>query len=408
MDRLLAYGYGADEAFAAAAAEDDAFALAHAGTALFAFLRGDSAGARDGVGRARNRIGGATRREAQHVEALFAITGGDGARGLTLIEEHLREFPCDALLLNQASSLIGFGGRADREEYRLAFLERLAPAYGDDWWFQSSLSFTYHEVRRFTESRALSERSLAQYPANASASHNIAHVVFEAADNDGGVAFLEPWLASYDRRAPFYCHLAWHLALFELHRGNSARALEIHERDIVPSSNPRLSLMDGAALLWRLALYEAHDRPLDWRPVAAIAAKVARPGFIFGDVHAALAYAACGDGAALDALRESLRGLAATGHPTAGAVALPLLEGAAAFAAGDYAGALAHLEPADPDIHRMGGSHAQWELFEETMVVCHLRLGQGERAARLLRRRLARRASVRDARWLAQAEAAHA
>ena len=408
MDRLLAYGYGADESFAAATAEDDAFALGHAGTALFSLMRGDAGAARDGAARARERATGASRREAQHVEALSAITGGEGARGLTLIEEHLREFPRDALLVNQASSLIGFGGRPDREEYRLAFLEGLAPAYGDDWWFQSSLSFTYHEVRRFAESRALSERSLAQYPENAAASHNIAHVVFEAADNDGGVAFLETWLAGYDRRAPFHCHLAWHLALFELHRGNAARALEIHERDILPSSNPRLSLMDGAALLWRLALYEAHDRPLDWHPVAAIAAKVARPGFIFGDVHAALAYAGCGDAAALDALRESLRGLAAKGHPTAGAVALPLVEGAAAFAAGDYAGALTHLEPVDADIHRMGGSHAQWELFEETMVVCHLRLGQHEKAARLLRRRLARRASARDARWLAQAEAAHA
>lgn len=408
MDRLLAYGYGADDSFAAAAAEDEAFALAHAGSALFAFLRGDAGTAREAVERARERVPGATRREVQHVAALSAVMGGEGARGLELIEAHTREFPRDALLVNQASSLIGFSGRADREEFRLSFLERLAPAYGDDWWFQSSLAFTYHEVRRFAESRALSERSLAQYPGNASASHNLAHVAFEAADNDGGVAFLANWLRGYDRRAPFHCHLAWHLALFELHRGDARRALEIYDRDILPSSNPRLSLMDGAALLWRLQLYDAHDGPLDWRPVADIAARVSRPGFIFGDVHAGLAYAACGDAAALDALRDSLRALEAKGHATAGAVALPLIEGAAAFAAGDYAGALAHLEPVDADIHRMGGSHAQWELFEETMVVSHLRLGRREAAARLLRRRLARRPSPRDARWLAQAEVAHA
>ena len=54
----------------------------------------------------------------------------------------------------------------------------------------------------------------------------------------------------------------------------------------------------------------------------------------------------------------------------------------------------------------MGGSHAQWELFEETMVVSYLRLGRNAEAARLLRRRLAGRASTRDARWLAQAEKA--
>ena len=224
---------------------------------------------------------------------------GETARGLALVDEHLKEFPRDALLVNQAGSTIGFGGRPDREEFRQAFLERLAPAYGDDWWFQSALAFTYHETGRFDESRRLSERSLEQYPGNANASHNIAHICFETADNDGGVAFLEPWLAGYDRRAPFHCHLAWHLALFELHRGRSARALEIYERDIVGGNNPRLAVMDGTALLWRFGLFECREGPLSWRPLADLAAQVSRPGFVFGEIHAALAYASCGDEEAL-------------------------------------------------------------------------------------------------------------
>src|SRR5205807_657278 len=82
----------------------------------------------------------------------------------------------DALLVNQAGSAIGFAGGRDREQQRAVFLERLAPAYGDDWWFQSALAFTYHEVDRFEESRRLSERSLEQYPRNANASHNLAHI----------------------------------------------------------------------------------------------------------------------------------------------------------------------------------------------------------------------------------------
>ena len=82
----------------------------------------------------------------------------------------------------------------------MAFLERLAPAYGDDWWFQSALAFTYHEVDRYEESRSLSERSLAQYPGNANASHNLAHIHFETLDTDAGVAFLAEWMTGYDRR----------------------------------------------------------------------------------------------------------------------------------------------------------------------------------------------------------------
>ena len=404
MDRQLSYGLGAEESFASAIAADEGFALPHAGAALLALFQGDGAAARSALGRARERAAGATRRERQHVEALSALVGGETARGLDLVDEHVAEFPRDALLVNQASSSIGFAGRPDREEFRMAFLERLAPAYGEDWWFQSALAFTYHEVGRYAESRRLSERSLAQYPGNAHASHNIAHVCFETVDNDTGVAFLGDWLAGYDRHAPFHCHLAWHLALFELHRGNDRRALEIYERDILGSSNARLALMDGAALLWRFQLYDSVDGALPWRPLAELAARVLRPGFIFGDIHAALAYAASGDDAALSALIDNVRALEAKGHPIAGTVALPLVRAAAAYAAGDLTGALSLLEPIEGQIHRMGGSHAQWELFEETMVVCYVRLGRHEEAARLLRRRLEHRASPRDITWLRLAE----
>jgi len=403
MDKLLSYGLGADQSFAAAVAADESFALAHAGAALFSMFQGDGASAKSAIEQARGLTGGVTRRERQHVEALAAIAGGEAPRGLALIEEHVKEFPRDALLVNQAGSTIGLGGRPDREALRVGFVEALAGAYGDDWWYQSALGFTYHEVGRYEESRRLSERSLAQYPGNANASHNIAHVCYETVDNEGGIAMLRDWLGRYDRRAPFHCHLAWHVALFELQCGRPERALAIYERDIAPSSNPRLAMIDGSALLWRFGLYDYQKGPMPWGRLADLAARVTRPGFIFGDVHAALVYASAGDGAAMSALISGLEALHAKGHPIAGTVALPLVRGVGAYVAGDYARALALMESVDGEIHRVGGSHAQWELFEETMVVCLLRLGRLEQAERLIRRRLNIRSSPRDLIWLRQA-----
>jgi tetratricopeptide (TPR) repeat protein len=408
MDRLLSYGPGAEECFAAALQADAGLAVAHAGSALLAVAQGDAAAARAAAGRARETVAGATRRERQHVEALSTLVAGETARGLALVDEHVAEFPRDALLVNQASSAIGFGGRSDREQWRMAFLERLAPAYGDDWWFQSALAFSYHEVDRFEESRRLSERSLQQYPGNANASHNLVHIHFETLDTDGGAAFLEDWLAGYDRRASFHCHLAWHLAMFELHRDRHARALEIFQRDIVGAVNPRLAMIDGSALLWRFELDGGNhggDRRAAWRSLADLAARVSRPGFVFGEIHAALAYASCGDAAALAKLIDGLRALDARGHPIAGPVALPLVLGSAAFVAGDPAAALAHLEPVEDEIHRVGGSHAQWELYEETMVACYLALERYDAALALVQRRLQRRASPRDLRWRDRAHA---
>ena len=405
MDRLLSYGPGAEESFAAALEADDGLAVAHSGVALLAVGRGDAATARVAVGRARDTVAGASRRERQHVEALGALIGGETERGLALVDEHVAEFPRDALLVNQAGSAIGFAGGADREERRAAFLERLAPAYGADWWFQSALAFTYHEVDRFEESRRLSERSLQQYPGNANASHNIAHICFETVDTDGGAAFLEEWLAGYDARASFHCHLAWHQAMFELQRGRHTRALEVFHRDIVGAVNPRLAMIDGSALLWRLRLAGQPAEPEAWRRLADLAGRVSRPGFVFGEVHAALAYAASGDHAALAKLCDGLRALGEKGHPIAGSVALPVAQGIAAVAAGDHAAALAHLEPVEAEFHRIGGSHAQWEIFEETMVACYFALGRYDDALRLVRRRLEHRASPPDRHWLDRASA---
>jgi tetratricopeptide (TPR) repeat protein len=405
MDRLLAYGPGAEERFTAALEADPGLAVAHVGRALLAAVQGDAAAARVAAGHARETVGGATWRERQHVEAVSTLVAGETARGLELVDEHVKDFPRDAILVNQASSSIALAGRSDREEHRIAFLERLAPAYGDDWWFQSALAFTYHEVDRFEESRRLSERSLQQYPANASAAHNLAHISFETLDIDAGAAFLDEWMTGYDRNAHFHCHLAWHQAMFALHEGRYARALEIFERDILRSVNPRSAMTDGTALLWRVKLDGAHDQPLPWRSLADLAGRVSRPGYLFGEVHAALAYAACGDEAALTKLMDDLRALDAKGNPIAGRVVLPLVQGTAAFAAGDYAGALAHFEPVESEMHRIGGSHAQWELFEETMVLSYLGLERYDDALRLVRRRLARRASPRDQRWLARGSA---
>lgn len=406
MDDLLAYGPQGEARMAAAIQDDPGLAVAHAGLALMTLVQGDAATARDAMARARESVGGATRRERQHVEALSAFVGGESARGFALADAHLKDFPRDAVLANQVSSAIALAGASDREEHRVGFMERLAPAYGDDWWYQSALAFTYHEVDRFDESRRLSEASLRQYPRNAHAAHNLAHIALETLDVHAGAAFLDEWMAGYDRRASFHCHMAWHQAMFALHEGRYAQALDIFSREILPSGNPRSAMTDGTALLWRVKLDAASERPLPWRALADLAQKVSRPGFMFGEVHAAFAYAACGDEAALAKMIDGLRALDAKGHPIAGRVVLPLVQGTAAFAAGDHAAALRHFEPVEAEMHRIGGSHAQWEIYEETMVQCYLALERFDDAERLVRRRLARRASPRDQQWLARATAA--
>jgi hypothetical protein len=121
----------------------------------------------------------------------------------------------------------------------------------------------------------------------------------------------------------------------------------------------------------------------------------------FADLHAVMADAAIGDmAAAQQRIVEAREGLS-SGRLPQGEVVPVLGEGIVAFAGGDYAAAADLIGPMLPEVTRVGGSHAQRELFEDTYIVACLRAGRGEAARERLGERLARRPSLRDRRWLA-------
>ncbi|MCY4577543.1 MAG: hypothetical protein OXD31_00700, partial [Chloroflexi bacterium] len=129
------------------------------------------------------------------------------------------------------------------------------------------------------------------------------------------------------------------------------------------------------------------------------------PGPAFRDAHAALAFAASGDEERLASVKTRLRDLAGQGDALAKEVTLPLVKGIGAFADDRYEDAARYLEPVFPQLARIGGSHAQREVFEDTLLESYIRAEQYDKAEDLLRVRLNRRASVRDSYWLARTKA---
>lgn len=412
VDRFLAARAGAEEAFDRALAADPGFALAHAARARALGVRGRVPEAREAAARARALTGGVTRREAQHVEAVGRLFDGDAPGALAAVRAHVVEFPRDALVLQMtlgAFGLLSFSGRADHLAQAETLLDGLAPHYGDDWWFDFARGWAQTETGRPDAGRRLHERSLALKPDNANAAHGLAHVFFETGDAEAGVAFLERWLDGYPPEAPLHCHLHWHLALYELAHGRPARALGLFRRFIRPSvslASPLVTLCDGASLLWRLGLHDTAAGPADWREVRDHAERAfPRAGQAFVDVHAALAYAASGDAPALARRIAGLEELDAEGRLPAGDVAPACARAAGAFARRDWAAAADTLAPAAGEVVRLGGSHAQREVIEDTLIVACLRGGRGAQAEALLAARLGRRPSQSDTAWLALARA---
>jgi tetratricopeptide (TPR) repeat protein len=223
------------------------------------------------------------------------------------------------------------------------------PALTDDGYALGYHAFALEENRRFDDALALAERAVALNPRDAWAVHAIAHVHYER----GG-------------------------RLFESVFGRIPIAIAS-------------DLQDSVALAWRLDLFGRPD-PRRWAQLGAAARRwLDMPRLPFHDLHVGMALAAAGDwgNAALQLDRLRQRG-AKSKNPTLAGVVVPLMEGLHAFARGDYAAAVARIEPVEGRIVEVGGSHAQREVFHDTLLAAALR-GSEPRAVTLLERRLAKR-----------------
>ena len=409
VDLLLSAWPGAEVLLDRAIAADPDFALAHIARGRLMQLQARMPEAKTAAARARSLADRVTARERGHIESIALSIGGVAGEALAMVRAHDAEYPRDALPLSLALGvfgLLGFSGHRDHHELQLALLDELALHWNNDWWFLGYHGWAHIETGKVAKGTRLVERSLAANPRNAHAAHQRAHGFFESGDAAGGAGFIEHWLEGYDRAGQLHCHLSWHLALFELARGNAEQACAIYLDNIRPSvaqAAPMLVLADAASFLWRWRFYGA-ARPLDqeWDEVAAHARRhFPRAGLAFADLHAALAEAATGDDDDLQSRIAGLRSLARNGHLPPGEVAPALCAGVAALSRGDDAEAAEILEPALADLPRIGGSHAQREVFEDSLILAYMRSGHSAKAARLLRARLGRRPSKRDEAWLA-------
>ncbi|MBV8122114.1 MAG: tetratricopeptide repeat protein [Alphaproteobacteria bacterium] len=409
VDLLLSAWPGAEARLDRALAADPDFALAHIARARLLQLQARMPEAKAAAADAGSRADRVTARERRHIEAITLTINGAAGEALAMVRAHTSEYPRDALPLSLALGvfgLLGFSGRRDHHELQLALLEELAPNWGDDWWFLGYLGWAYIETGEVAKGVRLVERSLAGNQCNAHAAHQRVHGFFESGDAAGGVGFLESWLKGYDRAGHLHCHLSWHLALFELACGDAARAQAIYLDNIRPSvaqAAPMLVLADSASFLWRWRFYDmVPSLDQEWAEVAAHARRYfPHASLAFADLHAALAEAATGNVDSLQTRIAGLQSLANDGRLPPGEVAPALCAGAAALGRGDDSKAAQIFEPALADLSRIGGSHAQREVFEDSLIVAYLRSGQSAKAAPLLSARLGRRPSARDEAWLA-------
>ena len=387
VDHVLSANAGAETAFRQAIAADEGFALAHIALARTLQIQGRGTEVKVPLTRARELASGTTPREQSHINILALICSGQGPAGLEATREHMNAWPRDAMTLAPSTSvfgLIGFSGRAGRDQEQLDLLEPLVGHYGDDWWFRTVYAFAEIELGLLDRGGRNIEKALAAFPRNAHAAHIKAHYHYEAGEREKGLAFLKDWARDYPREGQIHCHVHWHLALWSMETGRHDQAWDIYSRNLHPGAawGPQLNVLtDCASFLLRAEIAGEPRRPELWRDLSVYAAQwFPKSGVAFVDIHAALAHAMAGDGAALARITDEAKGVAAD-------MVAPVARAFGCYVREDWSGAVRELRPQLATHERVGGSRAQRDLIEYTLTGALLRDGRLEEARQFIRTR---------------------
>jgi len=371
-----------------AIAADEGWALPHIMKAGFLLTLTDATyvpQAATHLADARQRIKGAPPREQAHLAAVEAVLQGRWSQACGVWDELLLTHPRDALAL-QWAHLWDFH-RGDSSGLRLRPARALL-----DWDKEDPLAayiwglyaFGLEECNLYVLAEDAGRHAVHLNPKVPWAIHAVAHVLEMQGRFEEGAVWLRQHQRNWAEGNGFSVHLWWHKALFRLEALDVAGVMRVLDKHFQGADlQIVLQRLDAASLLWRLYLL-GHDMSAAFAQVLAHwPLQDEHAGHsCFNDLHVVMALLGQGDLARAEAwvarcaervlqAPEASRG----NHAVARDAGLPLLRGLLAYARGDGAAAAQLLYPARTAAQRCGGSHAQRDVIDQTLLAAAAQAG---------------------------------
>jgi tetratricopeptide (TPR) repeat protein len=365
---------GADLAVAHALREAPGFTMAHILQAYLFLCSRDPVRVRAAApAHARAAALPANARERMHIAAIDAALADDYDRVRMLLGELLRQYPRDALALQVAHVLDYMSGDVENLTQRVAGVlpawSRELPGYHA---VLAMHAFGLEEAGEYDHAEDMAAAALELNPADARAHHVKAHVFEMTERPDDGVRWMGRHSARWGEDTMVATHCWWHLSLFHLALGEPGRALTIYDKRIRAGGSAAIAdLIDASALLWRVDLH-SRETNARWAELAdAWAPHIDDRYCSFNDLHAMQAFVGAGDWERAQRFERVLAGCQS--QPTRHGemtrmLGLPACRALMAFGRGDNTLALTLLASLPAQAHRLGGSHAQRDVLNLTML----------------------------------------
>ena len=376
----------------AALADSPAFVMAHVLKGYMTLVGSDAKVRRIGVEAVRAvKDLPASSREAGHVAAITALEAGELRAAGRILEDVSVEHPRDVLALQAGQQTDFATGDSRMLRDRIA---RALPAWSEGMPDHHAIlgmhAFGLEETGLYDRAEASGRRAVELEPRNGWAQHAVAHVLEMQDRRAEGVTWMTAEPRAWSQESFFAIHNWWHLALFHLGLDDTDEVLRLYDGPIYGArSSMAFDMVDAAALLWRLALrgVDLGDR---WDTLADVYATQPRGQYAFDDVHAMMAFTGSGRIAQAEATLVAMT--AALDAPGDNAqftrdVGLPVARAIHAFGQGDDARAVDLLRDVRNRAGRFGGSHAQRDLLDLTLIAAAGRAGEHSLVRALLSER---------------------
>lgn len=354
------------------------------------------------VAREAHRAGAAlpaTERERRHLQAVGELVEGRWRSAGLLLEDLSIDHPHDALALQVGHQIDFFTGDSrmlrDRIARVLPVWNRSVPGYHA---VLGMHAFGLEETGDYRRAEAQGRASLELESRDTWAQHAVAHVMEMQQRRRDGIAWMRANPDAWSKDSFFAVHNWWHLALFHLGLDEVEEVLDLFDGPIYgKQSNVVLEMIDASALLWRLHLRDVNlgDRwnavADNWEPIAGAV------NYAFNDMHAMMALVGAGrEDTARTLLQAQRTAMARKGDNAGflGEVGLAATEAIWAFGAGDYAKTVRLLRPIRSYAHRFGGSHAQRDVIDLTLIEAARRSGRSGLASALVAERAAIKSEI--------------
>lgn len=359
----------------------------------------DVAGARATFGDAAapDRTAGLPPRERMHVAAAAAWLDGDVHRAGSVLAELSAAHPGDALALAVGHQIDFLTGDArslrDRVGGALSAWDRDDPHYGP---LLGMFAFGLEECGHYGRSEEVGREAVERNPKDVWAIHSVVHNHEMQGRFADGIRFLDARTGDWATGNFLQVHNWWHYALYALESDDTARVLRVYDESVRHAESQPLAmqLLDASSLLWRLLLAGTGTGGR-WAELAgAWAGRDDGAHYAFNDVHAVMAYVGAGRFGDAERLVADRRAWLRSARPEVGnramteEIGLPVCGALIAYGRGRYEEAVGLLLPIRHRLHRFGGSHAQRDAVERTLVEAALRAGLKDLARRLLSERV--------------------